>query len=119
MKDISLGALEQFGKYGGLIGIFGFAFIAMVFVMFGFLIWFIKTERENKNQAQKHSSEQYEKRLAEEKHLANSVSEMAMATNAMAMAVRTIPCMEKHKDIERFDDQFLRHPTNIFHERHA
>ncbi len=107
MKEISLGAMDQFAQYGGLLGMVIYALIAIVIGAFVFLVWFIKSDRENKHKAQQLSSEQYEKRLAEEKHLANVVSEISVSVNILAMAIRTIPCMEKHPHIGKLDEEFF------------
>ncbi len=107
MKEISLGALDQFGRYGGLLGMVICALIAIVIGVFFFLIWYIKSDRENKLKAQVHSSEQYEKRLREEAHLADSVAAIASSVDVLAMAIRAIPCMEKGQGISKIDAEFF------------
>ncbi len=107
MKEISLGAMDQFAQYGGLLGMVIYALIAIVAGVFVFLVWFIKSDRENKNNAQKHSSEQYEKRLKEEAHLANSVSEIAMSVNVMAMEIRSITMEMRQRPCIGIDEEFF------------
>ncbi len=52
MKEISLGAMDQFAQYGGLLGMVIYALIAMAAGMLLFLVWFIKSDREAKAKAQ-------------------------------------------------------------------
>ncbi len=108
MKEISLGAMDQFAQYGGLLGMVIYALIAETAGMLFFLVWFIKSDRKAKNDAQLISSQQYEKRLTEEKHLANAVSEIAISVSHLATFLRNIPCMENHKDVKEFDREFGR-----------
>lgn len=107
MKEISLGAMDQFAQYGGLLGMVIYALIAIVVGVFVFLVWFIKSDRENKNAAQRHSSEQYEKRLKEEANLAKSVSEIAMSVNTMALEIRSITMEMRLRPCIGIDEEFF------------
>lgn len=100
MTEVSMSAMDNFAKQGGMVGMAYFSLVVLFLIaLYGFY-WYVKSQRAHDATMSGLRAEQYDKRLAVEKQLADAMHELSLS-------IKGRPCMRG--DTDRLPGQTRRH----------